>query len=323
MANWKDFRSQQWVGVKVPGLMQGFQIDRFTTSLALPTCGIDALNEKQFVKTAMKMGVPGDLVFQAVRAKRILNDPADFISRRREARRLNTVSPYADFVDKRKGYGLFAPDALPGIMDAVNAARQIFEKKVVNLSNAKKEFFFNVLEEADLQDYPQLLGIANSEVFRAAATGYLQTVPDLSGIGVFYSPANSSLEKSQQYHTDDIDAFQLKCFINVNDVGADNGPFTFIPADVSTAVRRQLNHHWRGRRLTDEEVLAHCRPEDAVSLVGPAGSGLFVDTSRCLHYGSRCRSGHRLVIMFQYTRRPNLSLESADARTGRTLIVDH
>jgi len=271
----------------------------------------------------MKMGVPGDLVFQAVRAKRILRAPVDFFSRRREARRLNIVSPYADFVDKRKGYRLFAPDALPDVMDAVTAARQIFEKKAINLANAKKDFFFNVLEEADLEAYPQLVGLANSEPFRAAATGYLQTVPDLSGIGVFYSPANSSLEKSQQYHTDDIDAVQLKCFINVNDVGADNGPFTFIPADVSAAVRRQLNHHWRGPRLTDEEVLAHCAREDAVSLIGPSGSGLFVDTSRCLHYGSRCRAGYRLVIMFQYTRRPNLALESADNRTGRTLIVDH
>jgi hypothetical protein len=271
----------------------------------------------------MKLGVPGDVVFQAVRAQRILRRPADFISRRREASRVNTASPYADFVDKRKAYRLFGPDTLPGIMEAVEAARQIFEKKVVNLSNAKKEFFFNVLEESDFQDHPQLLGIANSEPFRAAATGYLQTVPDLSGIGVFYSPANSSLEKSQQYHTDDIDTRQLKCFINVNAVGADNGPFTFIPADVSTAVRRQLNHQWRGRRLTDEEVLAHCKPDDAVSLIGQPGSGVFVDTSRCLHYGSRCRSGYRLVIMFQYTRRPNLALDSADSRAGRTLIIDH
>jgi len=281
------------------------------------------VDEKQLVKSALKLGVPGNVVFHAVRTSRIMREPGDFLSRRSQARRINATSRYADFIDKAKGYRIFGPDTFPGIMEAVNAAREIFEAKAVNMSNAKKAFFFNVLEEPDLERYPELLGIAHTEPFTAAATGYLETMPDLSGIGLFYSPANTSTEKSQQYHTDDIDCRQVKCFINVNDVGPDNGPFTFIPADVSDRIRRRLGHRWRGPRLTDEQVLAHCKPEDAVSLIGPPGSCVFVDTSRCLHYGSRCRAGHRLVIMFQYTRRPKLSFEVSDQRTGRTMIIDH
>ena len=34
---------------------------------------------------------------------------------------------------------------------------------------------------------------------------------------------------------------------------------------------------------------------------GPAGKGLMLDTSRCLHYGSRGNTIERLVLMFQYT----------------------
>jgi len=281
------------------------------------------VDEKQIVKTALNWGVPSDVVFHALRTRRILRDPSLAAAGRARARRISATSPYANFIDKRKGYRFFGPEVFPGIMDAVNAARELFEKKAVNLSNAKKAFFFNVLEGPDLEQYPQLLGLANTESFLAAATGYLETLPDVSGIGLFYSPANTSTEKSQQYHTDDIDSCQVKCFVNVNDVGPDNGPFTFIPADVSASIRAKLNHQWRGRRLTDEEVLAHCKPEDALSLIGPPGSCVFVDTSRCLHFGSRCRSGYRLVIMFQYTRRPNLAWEIDDARSGRTLIIDH
>lgn len=281
------------------------------------------VDEKQVLKIAMNWGVPSDVVFHALRARRILRDPGDFLSRRAQAHKINSASPYAGFIDKEKGYRLFGPDTFPGIMEAVDATRGIFEAKALNLSNAKKSFFYNVLEQRDLDQNPELIALAKTPAFSAAATGYLDTVPDLSGIGVFYSPANSSTEKSQQYHTDDIDSRQVKCFINVNGVGPDNGPFTFIPADISASIRRELGHRWRGRRLEDEEVLAHCKPGDAVSLVGPPGSSLFVDTSRCLHYGSRCRSGYRLVIMYQYTRRPNLSWEVTDGRSGRTLIIDH
>jgi hypothetical protein len=281
------------------------------------------VDEKQIAKTALNWGVPSDVVFHAMRARRILRDPAGFLTRRSQARSINATSSYTDFIDKQTGYRFFGANTFPGIMDAVNVARELFEAKAMNLSNAKKAFFFNVLEWPDLERYPQLLGLPNSGPFMEAATGYLQTMPDLSGIGLFYSPANTSTEKSQQYHTDDIDTCQVKCFINVNDVGPDNGPFTFIPADVSEAVRAKLDHHWRGRRLTDEEVLAHCKPEDVVSLIGPPGSCAFVDTSRCLHFGSRCRSGYRLVIMCQYTRRPNVAWEIDDARSGRTLIIDH
>ena len=35
-------------------------------------------------------------------------------------------------------------------------------------------------------------------------------------------------------------------------------------------------------------------------LVGPAGSGAFLDTSRCLHYGSRFNRRDRLVLIIQF-----------------------
>ena len=279
------------------------------------------MDEKQVLKTMMNWGVPSDVLFHALRARRIMRDPGDFLSRRLQARKIN--SSYTDLINKEKGYRFFGPDTFPGIMDAVNAARRIFEAKSLNLSDAKKTFFFNVLEASDLNENSELLALARSQPLNVAAAGYLDTVPDLNGMGVFYSPANTSTEKSQQYHTDDIDSRQVKCFINVNGVGPDNGPVTFIPADISDSVRRKLGHHWRGRRLQDEEVFAHCKQEDAISLVGEPGSGVLVDTSRCLHFGSRCRTGYRLVIMYQYTRRPNVAWEAEDGRTGRTLIIDH
>jgi hypothetical protein len=129
------------------------------------------------------------------------------------------------------------------------------------------------------------------------------------------------LEKSQMWHIDDEDFCQIKCFINVHEVGLENGPFTFIPAAKSDEVRRKLGHSWRGKRMDDAEILAHCREEDIVSVTGAPGSGVFVDTSRCLHFGSRSRGGHRLVMMFQYTRTPDLNFFPRDLRKQRSILL--
>ena len=279
------------------------------------------MNEKQFMKKAMRYGLSSDAVFHALRFRRIMGEPTDFMKRRSEARKISASSRYASFIDKKKGYGRFGPADFPGVWDAVGAANRIYESKKMD-GNFKKPFFVNLLEPADLDQHPQLLAFAQSKPMRDAATGYLGTVPDLSGIGVFLSPANSSLEKSQQYHTDDIDKVQVKCFINCNEIGPNNGPFTFVSGDASDTIRRKLKHGWRGPRLPDEEVINNCREEDIITITGGPGTGVLVDTSRCLHFGSRCRENYRLVIMFQYTRRPSLSFETERPR-GSTLIIDH
>lgn len=280
-----------------------------------------AVNEKQFMKRAMKYGLSSDAVFHALRFRRIMREPGEFLKRRSEARKISATSRYANFIDKKKGYSLFGGVDFPGIMEAVAAANRIYQSKKMD-GDFKKPFFVNLLEPADLEQNPQLLAFAESKPMRDAAAGYLGTVPDLSGIGVFLSPANSSLEKSQQYHTDDVDKVQVKCFINCNEIGPRQGPFTFVTGDASDALRRKLKHGWRGPRLPDEEVTKNCRDDDIITVTGGPGSGALVDTSRCLHFGSRCREGYRLVIMFQYTRRPNLAFE-AERQRGGTLIIDH
>lgn len=279
------------------------------------------MDEKQLIKKAMAYGIPGGTVAHALRLRRILGEPTEFLKRRFEAQRIAATSPYANVIDKTKGYGRFGPTDFPGVMEAVAAANRIHETKKLD-GKFKKPFFVNLLEPEDLEKNPELLALARSRPMLEAAAAYLGTVPEVSGIGVFLSPANQSVEKSQQYHTDDVDTMQVKCFINCNDIGPNNGPFTFVTADASDALRRKLKHGWRGPRFTDEEVTRNCKPEDIVIITGSPGNGVLVDSSRCVHFGSRCREGYRLVIMFQFTRRPSLALDF-DRPRGSTIIIDH
>ena len=279
------------------------------------------MDEKRFMKKARKYGLPNDAIFHILRAKRILRDPTDFWSRRSEAKAISGTSKHSGFIDEAKGFATFGPSDFEGIREAVAAANEIRERKSLD-GKFKKPFFVNLLEPSDLEMHPELLAIARNKAIQDAAAGYLGTVPELSGIGVFLSPKNESLEKSQYFHTDDIDKTQVKCFINCNEIGPDNGPFTFIPADVSDKMRKKLKHGWCGPRFTDQEIETHTTKTDIIAVTGGPGTGVLVDTSRCIHFGSRCREGYRLVIMFQYTRHPNLSFATQRA-PGSTLIIDH
>ena len=112
---------------------------------------------------------------------------------------------------------------------------------------------------------------------------------------------------SQLFHVDPEGLTQVKFFINVFDVGDDEGPFTFIPADDTARIIRDVNvlRQQQGLahqgRYLDEEITAVGASSAIVRVTGSGGSGVAVDTSRCLHMGSRVRPGSfRLCLYIQY-----------------------
>lgn len=286
----------------------------------------ELFDEKQLVKRLIDdVGISGNVVGKALRLQRIAVSPVGYLRRNAKAKRIAMSSAYSDFIDPENGYRLFSQNDLPGIMNAVSAADHIFqERKEAPRHEESKPFFANICDERALVEHPDLLTFARSRAVFEIATSYLKTLPKLSALGVFYSPPNETLAKSQMWHTDHEDFCQIKCFINVHDVSLENGPFTFIPAAKSDRIRRAIGHRWRSDRVGDEEILSHCNDADIISLAGNAGSGAFVDTSRCLHFGSRSRGGHRLVIMFQYTRTPDLNVGiPKSSRDQFNLLADH
>ena len=119
--------------------------------------------------------------------------------------------------------------------------------------------------------------------------------------------AGDGLAASQFFHLDPEGLTQAKVFINIFDVDEPEGPFTFIPADdtarilsaIRTLRRKQGKPHV-GRYL-DEEVAAVGGADAIVRVKGPRGAGVAVDTSRCLHLGSRVQPGaFRLCLYIQY-----------------------
>jgi hypothetical protein len=157
------------------------------------------------------------------------------------------------------------------------------------------------------------------------AAGYFGSAPILSSICLFWSVINDSVVSSQKWHVDGEDTRQLKLFVNSWDLADENGPLTFYPASTTNTI---LDKAARSTRLNaaeanfdDDFIDAGTSRQPPIKVVGEAGAGVFIDTSRCIHFGSRRNSKERLMLMVQYAPY-NLARESTVA-LGSTDWIPH
>jgi hypothetical protein len=246
-----------------------------------------------------------------------LRAPADTLRRRRLAERYRAQSK-AIAMPADTGYARLSPGDLPGLDRVLAICRGIFEAKIGPVggdvradSEGKRGFLRNLLTNEDLQANPELIEFALSEELLGAASVYLGAIPNLNRVDLLYSVprAGDGLAASQFFHLDPEGLTQAKVFINIFDVHDPQGPFTFIPADHSRRLVQEIGAQRRKAgvpivgRYTDEEIAELGGADAAVEISGGPGSGVIVDTSRCLHCGSRVQPGaFRLCLYIQYCR---------------------
>jgi len=270
--------------------------------------------DRRILKSGFRRGHPLTAL-RLIEARRRIAAPFAYIGSRSRARPLVDQSPWAGFVPREQGYRLFGADALPGTAGVIAAGEAIFAGHQEELSkDHNKRYFFNLMDRGDLARHPALLEFALSRPMIEIAASYLGQVPRLHSIGVFYSSVNNTVEGSQMFHVDGDCLTQLKCFVNIWPVEPGGGEFTFL-AKPDTDARMRVEGLLK--TMDDAAVAAIVPPERYVHVFGPAGAGVFVDTSRCLHQGSRARTHPRLVFNVQYVSRPDSLLRFA----GRKNVV--
>jgi hypothetical protein len=240
--------------------------------------------------------------------------PRDAYRRRLMARRF-TAEHASVRLSGDTGHVLLDLHQLEGVDEVLRTCQRLFAAKVASPgsmardADGKRGFLRNLLTNDDLQTHTELVRFALSDQLLAAATEYLGTIPHLNRVDLLYSipRTGDTLEASQLFHLDPEGLRQVKLFLNVHDVGDPEGPFTFIPADAS----RRLIQEIRARRLregvpvvgrySDEEIGQLGGTPSIVEVRGSAGTGVLVDTCRCLHCGSRVQAGsYRLCLYIQY-----------------------
>lgn len=249
----------------------------------------------------------------------LLSSPRDAVRRRRVVATYNRRHPSRQ-MDRAEGYAMLPAGSIAGADDIMRLSLRLFEAKYLEIAEStrpgethtkKWSFLRSVLTNQDLARNPELVDFALSDGLLSLATNYLGTIPHLNRIDLLYSVAHGGEEviSSQLYHLDPEGTRQAKLFLNLRDVGPDEGPFTFIPASesrrIAAAVKKRRSVEGRvveGRgRYLDREIEDAGGLRHAISVSGPAGSAALVDTSRCLHLGSRVSPGtYRLCLYIQY-----------------------
>lgn len=253
-----------------------------------------------------RLKIPQGMIQPFLSAARIAGNPTQYFLRKRLAKEVLTDSASKIRVSQKDGYHFFSQGDIPGIQDIVQYCTKIFEKSRQNLppdyfqNNPKKKYFNILLEGVEFCQHPELLRRLIARPILDAATIYLGAVPRLSGAMLVWSPENDTARSSQLFHFDYEDLTQLKMFINIFDTTPEHGPLTFLPADVSAQVQKTVGRIL-GRVSDDQVYQAGGKGQDR-KLVGPSGSGAFLDTSRCLHYGSRHNKKDRLILIVQFLK---------------------
>jgi hypothetical protein len=213
------------------------------------------------------------------------------------------------------GYLLDTSGRLPHLDGLIEAAETVVaERGDQPHPERKKPFMSDLRQDQDLIDHPALLDFVLSPPVLKVAADYFGQCPLLSrtrppGVRIVessskYDPgADGPYRDSQLYHRDLHDSPLLYVIVLVRDVGPESGPFTFLPRSVSDRVAKGTGYGKRGRpyRFTDDVVYDHADPEEAIRMELPRGTVLFLDSSRCFHYGSRDCVVPRYQVMYAFT----------------------
>lgn len=260
------------------------------------------------------LGLPLEASEAAIRSLKYVWNPTQVRLRERLAGDLPDSAD--DAVLNRDGYLKLASDQFDMLSAALSSCGRALEDSVSSgaidkaRSAGPKEFLVSVIRDEEAFQYDGVMELALSRPIVRLASKYLASIPMLSSVRLWWSPPNASAVDSQLYHCDREDRRQLKVLINITATTQKNGPFTIIPAEASERIKTAVKYDYKDYRLTDEAVHAVEDQVQEIAMTGPPGSASCVDTSRCLHYGSRHNTEPRLLLMLQYTSclAPNVSL---------------
>ena len=217
----------------------------------------------------------------------------------------------APAVRMRDGWALDTSGSHPLLPRMLDDAEAVIERRGMQRSGmAGRRFIRDIMTGEDLAAHPSFLDFATSPEIVATVSEYMGQVPLLSTtIPPAVRLAESSIdgqgdtyEASQLYHLDFHDFRAVYVVVLVRDVTPDSGPFTYLGASDSSVVARAVRYRRRHvpYRIPDEHVHAVVEPERARTLAHRKGAILFIDSNRCMHFGSRDVHVPRYQLMFAY-----------------------
>jgi len=178
-----------------------------------------------------------------------------------------------------------------------------------------KPFLRDILPPGAVDRYPSALDFATSPEVLATVARYAGWLVPLStatlppGVRLMesstkYDPQpDGPWRSSQLWHIDYHATPTIYVIVAIREITDDDGPFYFIGATASKRAADALRYgsEPNAYRLADATLEPLVGKDEIMHFCGPAGSVLFVDSSRCFHYGSRRPANPRYHMQYAYT----------------------
>jgi hypothetical protein len=177
-----------------------------------------------------------------------------------------------------------------------------------------KPYLQDISPESAMDTHPALLDfVTTPEVVATVAPsfGYVPLLPGTIPEGVrlmesrtdFDTQADGPWRGSQLYHLDYHSTPTVYVIVAVRDIDPDDGPLHFLGRAASQRVADALGYGRRGvpYRLTDEVVYEHVDPGEVHRFAVKAGTVLFIESSACMHFGSRRPAKPRYQFQYSFT----------------------
>jgi hypothetical protein len=188
-------------------------------------------------------------------------------------------------------------------------------------AGAYRTFFQNILKPEDLTTYPSILDFGLSSDVLSTVSRELGSIPVLSGTlppGVRLAESNAAYDDkpgthrdSQLYHIDYYALPMVYVIVLLRDVTMQSGPFFWLGVEESDKAAAALNYWAKGKpyRVSDEEFYSVVDKKAVHALTYSKGTVLFINSTRCFHYGSRDAVVPRFLMMYGFStaRRTDLS----------------
>lgn len=213
------------------------------------------------------------------------------------------------------GWALDTSGTLPHLEALLAQTAEVIGERAGRLHSFIQRPFLRAMQfPSDHEKYPAFLDFVCSSAVLSVAMAHLQTIPVISKTtpqGYRLMESHSALDPeatspprdSQLYHIDLHDSPLMYVLVLLEDVTSECGPWTFLPAAASQRISKQLGYREKGRghRLEDQDIRPLIKADEEIVFALPKGSVLFIDSSQCLHFGSRDAILPRYMMMYALT----------------------
>jgi hypothetical protein len=221
-----------------------------------------------------------------------------------------TVEP----IVMRDGFALDTSRTLPYLDALLAAGEQIIEERAGGQWELEKPYLQDISPERAMDDHPALLDfICSPDMVAAVAPtfGYIPALPGTLPEGVrlmesstqFDPQADGPWRGSQLYHLDYHSTPTVYVIVAQRDIGPDDGPLHYIGREASRRVADALGLGARGApyRVPDEAVNELVSDDEIHVFSAEEGTVLFLESSACLHFGSRRPATPRYQVQYGFT----------------------